>query len=586
MSIFTVSSPNCRYLGQNFSPADLATKFWWRQPAYPLQITLLRPPAERRVLLLARHLELHLELYLHILICALAWGGSSGWARTREGIARARRNDPAPPSSSCTNPKAPRYPAISIDRAQRLRRHLKRKWRKRRRGQQDECPRQGRARPPWHTHKSKTPRTRTWSAGLWPAAFHAAFYAQWNQLQLDVDVVVGDEEEMVAAAGARMSGTKGWTSGVYTPDGAESTCGGKGWGSLLHRVSGPYARRSRRPCACSPGSSRTLTLVNPIYCVTIKLLYTFPQSVGLAGGRPPRPRAISGSILPRPAPIRALAATTPPRAQPATDADTARPRPQCARRLGQPRLRPGPGADAYDGGAPLGPADVALHERTAHTDSPLEPPAPTTSAGASTRPPAGGALTPAEEAHFLRAHSAAELPTFHCERVRKMPLPGLDPRMLIGFVRRYEAEWVDLRRRVSELPRTIFSIQDEPAAAWPGTDDDDDMGLESVSNPEEVADADDAGFDDGDVMSASHAVLSASHAPHAVSTASHIAASTSSHTHAHSNSNSLTSGSARTVGYHRRARVRPAGNGSGHTARARGGWRTQSGGVRGVLKED
>ncbi|KAJ6583627.1 hypothetical protein DFH09DRAFT_1360184 [Mycena vulgaris] len=42
---------------------------------------------------------------------------------------------------------------------------------------------------------------------------------------------------------------------------------------------------------------------------------------------------------------------------------------------------------------------------------------------ASTRPP-GGALTPAEEAYFARAYCAAELHTFHCERVRKMPLMG------------------------------------------------------------------------------------------------------------------------------------------------------------------
>ncbi|KAJ6543410.1 hypothetical protein DFH09DRAFT_1367989 [Mycena vulgaris] len=41
----------------------------------------------------------------------------------------------------------------------------------------------------------------------------------------------------------------------------------------------------------------------------------------------------------------------------------------------------------------------------------------------STRPP-GGALTPAEEAHFTCAYVAAELHTFHCERMRKMPLMG------------------------------------------------------------------------------------------------------------------------------------------------------------------
>ncbi|KAJ6617348.1 hypothetical protein B0H10DRAFT_2033813, partial [Mycena sp. CBHHK59/15] len=41
-----------------------------------------------------------------------------------------------------------------------------------------------------------------------------------------------------------------------------------------------------------------------------------------------------------------------------------------------------------------------------------------------------GGMGRSEEA---RAYSTAELRTFHCERVRKMPLSGLDPSMLIGF---------------------------------------------------------------------------------------------------------------------------------------------------------
>ncbi|KAJ7751049.1 hypothetical protein B0H16DRAFT_837517 [Mycena metata] len=145
-------------------------------------------------------------------------------------------------------------------------------------------------------------------------------------------------------------------------------------------------------------------------------------------------------------------------------------------------------------------------------------------ADAPARHPAGGLLTPAEEAFYARAYSAAELRTFHCERARKMPMSGLDLSMLVGFVCRDEAEWVDLRRRVKELPRTIFAIVDDPPT-WPGADDD-DMGLENISDPEEVV-------DDGDVSSVSHA-------SHAVSSASHVAASTFSHTHAHHGSNSIT----------------------------------------------
>lgn len=59
-------------------------------------------------------------------------------------------------------------------------------------------------------------------------------------------------------------------------------------------------------------------------------------------------------------------------------------------------------------------------------------------------------LTPLEE-HYVTAYSAAELKTFHCDRVRKMPLSGLDPSMLIGFLCRDEKDWVDFRRRVAQV---------------------------------------------------------------------------------------------------------------------------------------
>ncbi|KAJ7601868.1 hypothetical protein B0H17DRAFT_1238690 [Mycena rosella] len=68
---------------------------------------------------------------------------------------------------------------------------------------------------------------------------------------------------------------------------------------------------------------------------------------------------------------------------------------------------------------------------------------------------------------------------------------------------------------------------------WPGADDNDDMGLESISDPEE-----EPLFEDRDVSSASHALSSSAHA---ASNTSHAAASASSHTHQHSNSNSTAS---------------------------------------------
>lgn len=53
--------------------------------------------------------------------------------------------------------------------------------------------------------------------------------------------------------------------------------------------------------------------------------------------------------------------------------------------------------------------------------------------------------------HYATAYSHAELKTFHCDRVRKMPLSGLDPSMLIGFLCKDEQDWVDFRHRVTQV---------------------------------------------------------------------------------------------------------------------------------------
>jgi cysteine protease ATG4 len=55
------------------------------------------------------------------------------------------------------------------------------------------------------------------------------------------------------------------------------------------------------------------------------------------------------------------------------------------------------------------------------------------------------------QVHYVTSYSAAELRTFHSERVRKMPLLVLDPSMLIEFLCKTEANWIDLRRRVAEV---------------------------------------------------------------------------------------------------------------------------------------
>ncbi|KAJ7692717.1 hypothetical protein B0H17DRAFT_1179233 [Mycena rosella] len=72
-----------------------------------------------------------------------------------------------------------------------------------------------------------------------------------------------------------------------------------------------------------------------------------------------------------------------------------------------------------------------------------------------------------------------------------------------------------MRRRVEELPRTIFANADEPLLRLRA--DDHEMGLESIFDPDEV---EEAGMDAGDVSSASHAP--SSNTSHGVSTSSHL----------------------------------------------------------------
>lgn len=62
----------------------------------------------------------------------------------------------------------------------------------------------------------------------------------------------------------------------------------------------------------------------------------------------------------------------------------------------------------------------------------------------------GGVDSP-DGIHYCAAYSAAELRTFHCDRVRKMPLSALDPSMLLGFLCRDDADWKDFRVRVADV---------------------------------------------------------------------------------------------------------------------------------------
>ncbi|KAF8196684.1 hypothetical protein K438DRAFT_1967699 [Mycena galopus ATCC 62051] len=175
-----------------------------------------------------------------------------------------------------------------------------------------------------------------------------------------------------------------------------------------------------RPVLLLLGLRLGLDGVNPIYHDTIKQLYTFPQSVGIAGGRP------SSSLYFVAAQAEGLFYLDPHHSRPAVP------------------LRP--------------PLKTAIEKD----------------------------MDEATEQYYASAYSPTELQTFHCEKVRKMPLTGLDPSMLVGFLCRDADEWSDFRKRVVELPRAIFSVQEEPPS-WPsvdlgGDEDDDALALESVAS--------------------------------------------------------------------------------------------------------
>jgi cysteine protease ATG4 len=61
-----------------------------------------------------------------------------------------------------------------------------------------------------------------------------------------------------------------------------------------------------------------------------------------------------------------------------------------------------------------------------------------------------GGLDPLQE-HYVTSYSNSELRTFHCDKVRKMPLSGLDPSMLLGFLCKDVREWEELRRGIEDV---------------------------------------------------------------------------------------------------------------------------------------
>lgn len=51
-----------------------------------------------------------------------------------------------------------------------------------------------------------------------------------------------------------------------------------------------------------------------------------------------------------------------------------------------------------------------------------------------------------------------QLATFHCDRLRKMPLSSMDPSMLVGFLCASEKDWKDLKERIDKVSLSLYCI--------------------------------------------------------------------------------------------------------------------------------
>ncbi|KAG9311154.1 cysteine protease required for autophagy [Chiua virens] len=326
--------------------------------------------------------------------------------------------------------------------------------------------------------------------------------------------------------------------------------------SDVYAASNVYIGSPRRHAKSSWGGHAVLVLigirlgidgVNPIYYEPIKALYTFPQSVGIAGGRPSSSYYFMGSQADN------LFYLDPHHARPAVplrlappssinDYPTVRSRESTPDNASDRRAATrSPGAhstSSHHHRAPTSPSSVRTGSSTFSYHAPLSPSplqhqlstaSSVSSSSVSSQHPSrwqntsmptspspqlnGSDLDPRElgveeedldplPEHYVTQYNTAELRTFHCDRIRKMPLSGLDPSMLLGFLCKDEKDWIDLRRRINELNakyKTIFTIQDEPPS-WP-SDSDEFMGLESVSDPDDmVMDPEDEDEDDAEII--------------------------------------------------------------------------------------
>ncbi|KAM0748846.1 hypothetical protein T439DRAFT_357999 [Meredithblackwellia eburnea MCA 4105] len=220
--------------------------------------------------------------------------------------------------------------------------------------------------------------------------------------------------------------------------------------------------------------------VNPIYHEAVKAIFSFPQSVGIAGGRPSSsyyfvgtqanslfyidPHHPKTSIPIRTAPSELV---TPLQTEPLarTESRTSSTSASIEQDL-EDQLHTAPSSPPNHN--TISDSFVTVVPSPT-TPNPISHPATEQSPSHSpTRAPVlASQPSPPIASYLLDAYPDSVLRTYHTEKVRKMALQSMDPSMLLGFLIRDESDWEDFCSRVkevSQLHKSIFAIADSPPA--------------------------------------------------------------------------------------------------------------------------
>lgn len=264
--------------------------------------------------------------------------------------------------------------------------------------------------------------------------------------------------------------------------------------------------RWRRPVLVLVNVRLGLDRVNPSYYETIKATFTFPQSVGIAGGRPSQSYYFCGfqsdSLFyidphhPRPS----IGLEEPPgelsKAAKSMALSDVNDQPRSIRKVRH---------DADWEQVSIVGSDCSLVSESIGSGSSFSKPISSSSgtgAGSGAQEGAssmgGNRIKERLDEFYSKAYVDQALRTYHPEKVRRMSISAMDPSMLVGFLVRNEEDWEDLTHRIRSYKPPLFHIADvTPSWMKPSTkevhgsnqsqrpSDDSDLGIDSWSEQED-----------------------------------------------------------------------------------------------------